>query len=127
MPTWDDLPLDKPEFKGIDVYYSTPFVSYSGNAAVFSSISKKFKALANSRASDMVFKGFEITYRYIKTMAEHPDDFMQFVNDPKYRIFAEFNFQPVISKENDLQTDYYENKKIYFVKKTDGQVRGVYN
>lgn len=126
MPTWDELPLDRPEYNGIDVFYSTAFVSYSENPAVFSSITKKFKKVANSRPSDMVFKGFEITYRYVKTLYEHPHDFLSHVNDSKYKMFNNFNFQPVSSKENPLQVDYLENKKIYFIKKTDGLIKGVY-
>lgn len=126
MPTWDELPLDKPEYKGVDVYYSTPFLSYSGNPAAFASLTKKFKKIANSRPSDMVFKGFEITYRYVKTLYEHPQDFMDHINDSQYKMFTDFKFEPVLSKENEDQTDYWENRKIYFIKKTDGQIKGVY-
>ena len=126
MPTWDELPLQKPEYKGIDVFYSTAFVSYSGNATVFTSLSKKFKKITNSKPSDMAFKGFEITYRYIKTLYEHPTDFLQYVNDPRYKMFADFNFEPVPPPETELGVDYWENKKIYFVKKTDGAIKGVY-
>ena len=76
----------------------------------------------------MVFKGFEITYRYIKTLYEHPEDFLQYVNDPRYKMFADFNFEPVPAPETgQLGVDYWENKKIYFVKKTDGAIKGVYS
>lgn len=126
MPTWDELPLQDPQYKGIDVYFSTPFVSYSGNADVFTSLSKKFKKIANSKPSDMVFKGFEITYRYLKTYYYHPADFMQYINDSSRRIFADFKFEPIQSKDTSATINYWENKKIYFVKKTDGAIKGVY-
>jgi hypothetical protein len=74
----------------------------------------------------MVFKGFEITYRYIKTMYYHPNDFMDHINDTSFRVFADFNLEPIISKENEEQIDYWENRKLYFVKKTDGAIKGVY-
>jgi hypothetical protein len=126
MPTWDELPLQKPEYKGIDVYYSTPFISYSGNPNVYSSLIKKFKKIANSKPSDMVFKGFEVTYRYIKTLYQHPDEFMKYVNDGSCKVFADFKFEAVVSKQGTDVTNYWENKKIYFVKKTDGTIKGVY-
>lgn len=126
MPTWDDLPLQQPEYKGVDVYYSTPFISYSGNAGVYSSLTKKFKKIVNSKPSDMVFRGFEVTYRYIKTLYQHPSDFMQHVNDSNCKVFADFKFEAVPSKDTEEVTDYFENKKIYFVKKTDGAIKGVY-
>ena len=73
MPTWDDLKFDKPEFAGVEIVYTTPFVTSSGNIKIFNSVSNKFKAKMHSRASDMVFRGFEITYRYIKNMLSHKD------------------------------------------------------
>ncbi len=128
MPTWDDLPLDKPEYQGLDIFYSTPFISFSGNAAVYKSLTKKFNKIANSKPSDMVFKGFEITYRYIKTLYEHPVDFWQYLNNPKYKIFADYKFEPVTPKETNADSliNYWENSKIYFIKKTDGAIKGVY-
>ena len=126
MPTWDELPLDKPAYNGIDVFYSTPFVSYSANAAVFNSVNKKFKKITNSRPSDMAFKGFEITYRFVKTLYEHPEDFMAHINDKKYKLFADFDFEANLTSDKDERIQYWENKKLYFVKKTDGQVKGIY-
>ena len=124
MPTWDDYNLTKPEFKGLDVYYSTPFISFSANSKVYNSIAAKFKKLASSRPSDMVYKGFEVTYRFIKTLAEEPGDFMKHINDRDYRLFAEFDFQPVYMRKSD-EPDYVENKKVYFIKKTDGVVKTI--
>jgi hypothetical protein len=127
MPTWDEFPLQKKEYKGVDVYYSTPFISFSGNAAAYTSITKKFTAHANSKPSDMVFKGFEITYRYIKTLYENPQTFWENMNNPKYKLFADFNIEVVAAKANENSLiKYWENNKIYFVKKTDGAIKGVY-
>jgi hypothetical protein len=126
MPTWDELNLTKAEYKGVDVYFSTAFVSYSANADLYASISRKFKKIANSRPSDMVYKGFELTYRYVKTLAKYPDTFMQHLNDPACKVFADFDFEEVKARSNSDNPDYWENKKLYFIKKTDGAVKGVY-
>lgn len=125
MPTWDEFNLTKPEYKGVDVYFSTAFVSYSANAELYSNLSKKFTKIANSRPSDMFFKGFEITYRYVKTLAKHPENFLEHINDADNKVFADFNFQQVYTYSDD-SPNYLENKKLYFVKKTDGAVKGVY-
>ena len=82
--------------------------------------------MANSKPSDMAFKGFEITYRYLKTYYTHPSDFMKYINDSSDKIFADFNFEAVQSKDSSATINYWENKKIYFVKKTDGAIKGVY-
>jgi len=126
MPTWDEYNLTKPEFRGVDVYYSTPFVSFSSNATLYNSIIKKFKATQNSKPSDMVFKGFEITYRYVKTLSQFPENFMDHLNDSRNKVFADLRFEPVLTLKDGEIPDYWENKKLYFVKKTDGLVKAVY-
>jgi hypothetical protein len=108
------------------VYYSTPFVSYSTNVNLYNSILRKFKATQNSKPSDMVFKGFEITYRYIKTLSQFPNSFMGHLNDSRNKVFADLRFEPVYALNDSEIPDYWENTKLYFVKKTDGLVKGIY-
>ena len=74
----------------------------------------------------MVFRAFELTYRFVKGMALHPKDFSAHLNDSDVKIFTEFKFEPVLLKKTNAAADYYENKKIYFVKKTDGAIKSVY-
>ncbi|MES2776470.1 MAG: hypothetical protein V4722_19995 [Bacteroidota bacterium] len=125
MPTWDDLKFEKAEFKGVEVMYPTPFLTSSGNNRVYNSVSNKYKARAKSRASDMVYKGFEITYRYIKNMLSHQDYIID-LGDHTGKIFSDFNIEPVKIKTVKNEPDYYENKKVYFVKKIDGAVKGIF-
>lgn len=125
MPTWDDIKFDKPEFAGVEIIYTTPFVTSSGNMKIFNSISNKFKAKMHSKASDMVFRGFEVTYRYIKNMLSHKD-FIVDLSDRNGKIFSDFDLQPVKIKSGKAEPDYYENKKLYYVKKMDGVLKGIY-
>lgn len=119
MPTWDDFKFDRPEFKGVEILYSTPFITASGNSKVFNSIANKFKAKIHSRPTDMVYKGFEITYRYLKNMLNHQDNIID-LSDRVGKIFSDFDIQPVKMKTTKNEPDYYENKKVYFIKKIDG-------
>lgn len=124
MPTWESIAFNKPEFKNVDVYYGTPFVTASGNVELFEQFNKKYRALTNSRPSDVAFKGYEITRRYLEVLANYPDTFLDHINDEKYRLFTNFSFQPVGSKSSEM-ANYHENFKIYFVKKTDGILKDV--
>jgi len=123
MPTWDDYKFDKSEFKGVEIMYPTPFLTASGNNRVFNSVSNKFKAKAKSRPSDMVFKGFEVTYRYIKNMLSHQDNIID-LSDRDGKIFSDFDIEPVKMKTTKNEPDYYENKKVYFIRKLDGVMKG---
>ncbi|MEO7311902.1 MAG: hypothetical protein ABIX01_15970 [Chitinophagaceae bacterium] len=125
MPTWDDFKFEKAEFKGVEIMYPTPFLTSSGNSRVYNSVSNKYRARAKSRASDMVYKGFEITYRYIKNMLSHQDHIVD-LSDHTGKIFSDFDLEPVKIRTTKNEPDYYENKKVYFVKKLDGVVKGIF-
>lgn len=126
MPTWDDLRLEKSEYKGLEVFYTTPFVTSSGaHPRLVSAVANKFKAKSRSRASDLVYRGYEITLRYITNMISHYDNIID-LSDHEGRVFTDFDIQTVKLKQQNDQPDYYENRKIYFIKKIDGVVRGVY-
>jgi len=125
MPTWDDYKFDKAEFKGVEIMYPTPFLTSSGNSRVYNAISNKYKARARSRASDMVYKGFEVTYRYIKNMLSH-QDYIVDLSDHSGKIFSDFEIEPVKIRNIKNEPDYYENKKVYFIKKMDGAIKGIF-
>jgi|LakMenE01Jun11ns_1017448.scaffolds.fasta_scaffold9939109_3 hypothetical protein len=124
MPTWETISFQKSEFKGVDVWYGTPFISTSGNADLTEDFSKRFKELTNAKPGDMGFRGYEITFRYLKTYLSHKADFLDHINDRQFRMFNDFDFKPVSLRDNGY-TDYLENKKIYMVKKTDGAIKSV--
>jgi hypothetical protein len=128
MPNWDEIDLKKPEFKGVDVIFSTPFISSSGNIDVYNSLVKNYANKQNSKPSDMAVKGFEITYKAVKTIAQWPDakSFINHFNDKTTKVFTEFDIQPEIDPQSPEVIQHYENKKLYFIKKTDGVLKGVY-
>lgn len=126
MPTWDGLRLDKTNYKGVEVFYTTPFVTASGaHPRLVSNLANKFKARSRSRASDMVYRGYEITLRYISNMVSNNDHIVD-LSDIDGKVFSDFDIQPVKVRPQNDQPDYYENRKIYFIKKLDGIVKGVY-
>jgi hypothetical protein len=129
MPTWDEIDFRRLEFKGVEVMYSTPFVSLSANIDAYNAMAQYYNKNLNSRPSDMALKGYELTYRYIKTLTKHPypEDFARHANDGAFKVFCDFNFQPVRNPSSAAVTvEYYENKKLYFVRKLDGNVKGIY-
>lgn len=124
MPTWETISFTKSEFKGVDIWYGTPFISNSGNAELTEDFSKRYKDLTNAKPGDMGFRGYEITLRYLKTYLSYPKDFLEHINDRQFRLFNDFDFKPVSLRENG-KTDYLENNKVYLIKKTDGAIKSV--
>jgi hypothetical protein len=125
-PTWSVIDFEKSQYKGLEIIYSTPFyIAPTGKLA--SSVYEDFKSFFYSRPSDMVFRGFETVYHFAHLLNLYGRSVGSNLNDKKYMLFNEFDIQPVYNKATVPATlDYYENRKLYFVKKLDGVVKQVY-
>jgi hypothetical protein len=124
MPTWDNLDLSKPEFAGEEISYSTPFYINPADTLV-KIIQQNFKTRFYSRPSDMVFRGYESVYRFTKLLLLHGKDLSGSIGEKKFKVFNDFEITPVFLNRQTMTLDYFENKKLYFVKKMDGNVVAV--
>jgi hypothetical protein len=118
MPTWDVMKFREPELKTLQLYYSTPY--FNDKTDTFSHyIANYFKRVYKARPSDMAYKGFELTYYFLKLLNDKGVYFNAAVNDPSKKVFTPFNYQPVYLKEGEEQPDYFENKNVYIIQKSD--------
>ena len=75
----------------------------------------------------MVFRGYETTYRFSKQLLHIGSKGLGGnIGDKKFKVFTDFDIQPVFLNRQNMTLDYFENKKLYFIKKLDGNVTGVY-
>jgi hypothetical protein len=124
MPTWDGIKeFNKPEFKGPEIIYSTPFYN-SRTDKVSQSITNYFTNSMYARPSDMVFRGYEVTWKFAKLLLQYGKDLSSNLGNKQVKVFTDFDIQPVINKQN-RSLDYFENKKLYFVKWQDGIIKSV--
>jgi hypothetical protein len=124
MPTWDNLDLTKPQFAGEEVVYSTPFYINPADTLV-KIIQDNFKTRFYSRPSDMVFRGYESVYRFAKLLLLHGKGLSGSIGEKKFKVFNDFEITPIFLNRQNMTLDYFENKKLYFIKKMDGNVVAV--
>ncbi len=123
MPTWDALKnLERSDYKGVEVVYTSSY-NYSKTDKLVANIITKYKSKYNSKPSDIVFKGYETMLRFGKTLSLYGINAMQLFSDDIFKVINQLDIQPVYNKEKPSQIDYYENTKIYFIKKIDGIVK----
>ncbi|HVW61128.1 MAG TPA: hypothetical protein VHC48_13855 [Puia sp.] len=125
MPTWDNIDFARPEFSGEEIVYSTPFYINPADSLV-RSIQQYFKTKFFSRPSDMVFRGYETIYRFSRQLLHTGKSLNGSLGEKKFKVFTDFNIEPVFLNRQNMTLDYFENKKLYFIKKLDGNVTGVY-
>lgn len=117
MPNWESFSFFKKTnpLSNYPVYITTPFLNDRQDTLskwITNYYISKFQGLP----SDLVFKGYETAYNFINLLMKHPVDFMSHIEDNNYKLFTDFTIKPVFLNQGSLSPDYFENKKLYFVK-----------
>jgi hypothetical protein len=125
MPTFDNLAKDftGPQYKGLEIVYSTPFYN-SRTDKVSQDITNYFNTKMYARPSDMVMRGYEATWRFSKLLLKYGKDISSNLSRKEFNVFRELDIQPVVNKQT-TTLDYFENKKLFFIKWQDGNIKGV--
>lgn len=125
MPTFDNLFFDfsGKEFKGLEIIYSTPFYNPRTDT-VSKKIISWFNAKMFSRPSDMVMRGYEAAWRFANLLVRYKKDIDSNISRNEFNVFRELDIQPVLNKKT-MSLDYFENKKLFFIKMLDGQIKEV--
>jgi hypothetical protein len=123
MPTWDGMAFTKKEFQGPEIVYGNPFYN-SKTDKVSKGITDYFNKVMFARPSDMVFRGYEVTWKYTKLLMQYGKDFPSNLANKQFKLFTDFDVQPVLNKQT-MSLDYFENKKLYFLKWQDGLLKAI--
>lgn len=119
MPNWDNITdFSKPDYAGEDILFTTPFYMNPADNLVVS-LTQDFRTRFFSRPSDMVFRGYETTYRFAKLLLQYGAGINGSIGEKKYRVFNDFDIEPVFLNRQNMVLDYFENKKLYFVQAGD--------
>jgi hypothetical protein len=126
MPTWDNIKeLDRPYCRNVEIVFSTPFLYYSQNKTLSSALNSRYKEKYYSRPSDMVFKGYETTYHFTRLLTKHRNNLVNNLSDKDFTVFNEFKLEPLKVSKTSVKPDLLENKKLYFIKKQQGNIKSI--
>ncbi len=123
MPTWDGISQfnRSSDVENVQIVYSTPF-NYTRKEALGLHVAKEYRSKFSSRPSDMVFRGYETVFHFTKLLNKHHKEIIGHLSDTDFTLFNNFDIQPVKLKKDNIGPDYYENKKLYFIKKQQGDI-----
>lgn len=122
MPTWDNVNFTKPEFKGVDIVYSTPFF-YNRLTPLESRLAAEFEKNIGSKPTDMYFRGYETVLRFGLLLLDTNRDVASELTRKGAPVFTRFDVQPVFKDKRTMTLDYFENKNLYFVRVSNGAKR----
>ena len=122
MPNWENLKeIQLSKFAGLPIFYSSSFYISPTNSWAIET-DDLFKNNIYTKASLSAFKGFELTYYFVSIFSKYG---RVFVDDPKDAVFTPLNdldFKPITTKGPEAPVDYFENKKLYLLRRLNGVV-----
>jgi hypothetical protein len=119
MPTWDAFNLTKTDFKNAEIVYTTPF-NYNRSGGLSGRLNSLFEENINSRPTDMFFRGYETMLRFGLLLLDTKKDIASNLTRKGNFVFTQFDIQPVFLNKSTMALDYFENKKLYFIKYSNG-------
>lgn len=120
MPNWETLnEFSKSNYKNVEVIYTTPFY-YNRSTALSSKLAGDFESLTKGRPSDMFYRGYETMLRFALLLLDTGKDVASNLSRKGNYVFTAFDIQPVFLNRQNMTLDYFENKKLYFVRYING-------
>lgn len=120
MPTWESIKeIQRSDFKNIPIIYSNSF--FNKKDMWSSSFEDQYRTKTYSRPSDIAYKGYELTWFFSQLLNKYGRDLINHVNEKSFILHTDFDFTPIRWNKNNPLPDYYENKKVYMVRRYLGQ------
>ncbi len=126
MPTWDAInDFSGTAYADQEIYYTTPFYINPADSLV-QSVQQFFRDKFYMRPSDQIFRGYEVTLHFAQLLVANAGHLSGNIGQKRFKVFNDFDIQPVFLDKQAMNLDYFENRKLYFVKKVNGTVTAVY-
>jgi len=120
MPGWDGMKeIQGKAYAGIPIYFTTSFNIPSGHQWT-TQVDEKIKSITGVKPSISLIKGFELTYYFVSMMAAYGQIKTEGPEAKPFKVLNDFDFRPVKWAPMSATPDYYENKRIYFIRRLNG-------
>lgn len=125
MPTWSNIrDFGKKDYQGLEIITSTPFYQ-AKNDWLSNQIGNAFSDAMSARPSDMVFRGYEVVWRFANLLHKYKKDIASNFGVSENNLFTQYDIQPVFLNRENMTLDYFENKRLYFLVLLDGEIKTV--
>lgn len=120
MPVWDGMKeIQGKNYAGIPIYYTTAFNIPSGHQWA-AKIDEKVKSITGVKPSMSFIKGYELTYYFANILSKYGEIRVDTPESKPFKVLNDFDFRPVKWSATSTVPDYYENKRIYFIRRLNG-------
>lgn len=122
MPTWEAMTqLRSSRYRSVPIEHTVSF-QRTAIASWGDRMEEEYRRRTFSRPSDVAFKAFQGTYHFVSLLLKYGRDWPKNLNDPEIRAVTDVDYQPVRFGTTALSPDYYENKRIYLIRREEGMI-----
>lgn len=122
MPNWENLKdIQLSKFAGLPIYFTSSFYVSPSNVWA-KEMDEFFKNNIYTKASLSAYKGFELAYYFTSIFSKHGRVFVEDPTDILFTPLKDLEFKPVKTKGPEGPVDYFENKKLYLLRRLNGVV-----
>ncbi len=124
LPFWESQGgLGKAEFENTALIYSSSFYKFTTDSIVNTPTMYGYKKMHKDVSpSNYLYKGYIYTMRYGKLIAKYQQNAVGHFNETERFENNKTNFQPFFNSKEHVMLDYFENRKLYFIKKENGEI-----
>ena len=120
MPGWEGLKeIQSKNYAGIPIYFTTAFNIPSGHQWA-AQVEEKIKSITGVKPSLSFIKGFELTFYFANILSAYGQIKTEGLETKPFKVLNDFDFRPVKWSQLSAAPDYYENKRIYFIRRLNG-------
>lgn len=126
MPTWGNIKeLSKTEFYNFPILYTTSFFNDLSNPWS-ANFDEHYRNKAFSKPTDMVYRGYELVWTFANLLNKYgKTELLKNLSDKRFKLMSDFDFKPVNFSKFNTSPDYYENRKVYLLRRENGSVNKI--
>lgn len=123
MPNWETFNSfgknAKGTLKDFSFLYTSPF--YNTKEDIYSNvIQEAYLNNFKGKPSDYTYKGFEVMYVFSRMLNLYPNEINKHWNEIPFKVFSDYNLHNITLQKNSTETDYIENKHLFFLNHVNG-------
>jgi hypothetical protein len=122
MPSWENFKeIQHRNYAEIPIFYPSAFYIPIGNKWA-TTFDNRFRNTLGVKSSNTAYKAFELTYYFVKLLVKYGKITVFNLDNPQFKIMTDFDFHPIKYNSMEITPDYFENKRIYFLRRLNGVV-----
>lgn len=119
MPSWEGINFNGAAYKDYEILYTANYYNPKTTTRA-KAIAASYKEDYKGNASDYVYKAYDVTTYFLSILKQYPNDIMGHINDGTEKVFTNPIYFPDYTDANDAYPNFYENKRVFFLKKVNG-------